>query len=136
VLFILRLSNGSCVILLASDEQNARQSLKEIDNDEGESIVSVRALNRFGIHLSPTEDGSLEILNWDDSALDSILENEYPILQKAFQEANSWPFEQPGPDEPSILRLNAEFERSTEIMRQALRVERERFGSRADGAHS
>ncbi len=96
MLFILRLTNGNCVILLASDEQNARESVKQMDYDEGENIVSVRALDRFGVHLSPTEEGSLEILNWDDSALDSILENEYPFLQRAFQEANSRCFEQAG----------------------------------------
>lgn len=135
MLFILRLTNGNCVILLAADEQNARQLLRKIDCGDGE-IVSVRALDRFGVHLSPTEDGSLEILSWEDSALDSILQNEYPFLQRAFHEANSRAFEQAATDEPSILRLNAEFERNTEIIRRAVRVERERCGSKADGAHS
>jgi hypothetical protein len=134
MLFIVRLTNGNCVILLAPDEQSARQSLKKIDYESAE-IASVRVLDRFGVQLSPTADGSLEILNWDDCALDTILANEYPFLQKAFREANSRAFEQAGPDEPAILRLNAEFERNTEIMRRAIRMERERCAPKADGAH-
>jgi hypothetical protein len=136
MLFILRLTNGNCVILLASDEQNAQQSLEQMGCEEGVNVVSIRALDHFGVHLSPTEDGSLQILSWDDSALDSILEMEYPFLQRAFQEANSRSFGQADADEPSIVRLNAEFERNTEIMRRALRVERERFAPKADGAHN
>jgi hypothetical protein len=136
MLYILRLTNGNSVILLAPDEQSARCSAKHMDFFEGAEIASVRPLDSFGIQLSPTEDGSLEILDWDESALDCILANEYPILKDAYRQANRQAFDAASPDEPVILRLNAHFERNTEILRQALRLERQRFTPKADGAHS
>jgi hypothetical protein len=131
MLYIVRLTNGNCVILLAPDEQSARCAAKEMDDE----IASIRAIESFRVQLCPTEDGTLEILHWDDSVLDCILKSEYPLLHHAYREANARPFEKPDADQPAILRLNAEFERNTEIMRQAVRLERQRFGPRADGAH-
>jgi hypothetical protein len=135
MLYIVRLTNGNCVILLATDEVSARSVAKQM-NDECEGIASIRPLENFRLQLCPTEDGTLEVLHWDESVLDCILENEYPLLHHAYREANACAFEKPDADEPAILRLNAEFERNTEIMRQALRLERKRFSPKADGAHS
>jgi hypothetical protein len=130
MLYVVRLTNGNCVILLAPDEGRARSAV----NGMKEEIASIRTLEAFRVQLSPTEDGNLEILDWDDSVLNCILKSEYPLLYEAYHEANARPFEKPDADEPAILRLNAEFERNTEIMRQAVRLERKRFAPRADGA--
>jgi hypothetical protein len=135
MLYIVRLTNGNCVILLAPDEPSARAAVKQM-NGKGEDIASIRPLDHFRVQLCPTEDGTLEVLHWDDSVLDGILENEYPLLHQAYREANALSFEKPDADEPAILRLNAEFERNTEIMRDALRQERKRFSPKAGSAHS
>jgi hypothetical protein len=137
MLYIVRLTNGNCAILLAPDELSARAAVKQMnENGRAEDIASIRPLDDFRVQLCPTEDGTLEVLHWDDSVLDGILANEYPLLHQAYREANALSFEKPAADEPGILRLNAEFERNTEIMREALRQERKRFSPKADSAHS
>jgi len=136
MLYVLRLTNGNCIVLLASDEPSARSRAQQMDFFEQAEVASVRQIENFAVQLSPTEDGSLEIVDWDEGALDSILVNEYPVLQEAYREANARPFAKAAPDQPVIVRLNAEFERNTEAMRDALRIERQRFMPKADGAHS
>lgn len=127
MLFILRLTNGDCIVLLAPDEQTARSSASQLDILQGEDIVSVRRLDSFEVRLCPTEDGSLEVASWNDAALDSILANEYPILLGAYRRANAQPFARPNDKQPLLQHLRAEFERNTEIIRQALAREMRRF---------
>ncbi len=129
MLFILRLTNGDCIVLLAPDEQTARSSASQLDILQGESVVSVRRLDGFEVRLSPTEDGSLEVASWNDAALDSILANEYPVLFDAYRRANAQPFARPNEQQPSLQHLKAEFERNKEIIRQALDQEIRRFAS-------
>ena len=126
MLYILRLTNGDSIVLLAPDEQAARRSASQLDRLRGENIVSVRPLDSFEIKLSPTEDGGLEITSWNDAALDSILANEYPALFDSYQRANAHPFARSG-SEPPLQHLEAEFERNAEIIRQALAQEIQRF---------
>jgi hypothetical protein len=134
MLYIVRLTKGNCVVLLAPDEPSARAAATQMNNDE--KVASVRPLENFQVQLCPTEDGTLEVLQWDDSVLDAILEHEYPLLHDAYREANALSFEKPADDEPAILRLNTEFEHNTEVMRHALRQERKRFSPKADSAHT
>jgi len=131
MLYILRMTSGDCVVVLASDEQNARKAAAELNPDAGESVVSVRHLDSFRVQFSATEDGSLEVAQWDDGALDDILVNEYPLLYRAYCRANAAPFARtPESDEPILMHLKAEIERNTEIIRQGLRLEMQRFGQR------
>ncbi len=127
MLYILRLTTGNCIVVLASDEQNARRSASQCDSLHGESIVSIRALDEFEVKLSPTEDGSLEVAGWNDGVLNSILENEYPLLYDGYRRANAQPFAARDPQTPPMQHLCAEFERNTEIIREALIQECGRF---------
>lgn len=91
----------------------------------------MRHLDHFRIQLSPTEDGTLEVARWDDGALDDIPGNEYPLLYRAYCRANAAPFARTAEsEEPILMHLKAEFERNTEIIRQDLRLELQRFGQR------
>jgi hypothetical protein len=126
MLYILRLADGSCLILLAADEKNARLAAKQLDNNAGDAVVSVRALENFGVKVDPNEDGSLEISGWNGAALDSILANEYPLLYGAYRRANAEPFAQGKADVPVMRHLKAEFQRNTDLMREALALEKQR----------
>jgi hypothetical protein len=92
MLYILRLTNGDCVITLAADERSAHETAKELSQDEAADVATVRRLDGFGVQFSPTEDGSLEVAHWDDATLDDILESEYPQLNEAYRRANAEPF--------------------------------------------
>jgi hypothetical protein len=127
MLYILRLTNGDCIVLLASDEQDARRSASRRDSLQGEGIVSIRPLDEFEVKLSPTEVGGLEIAGWNDGVLNSILANEYPLLYDGYRHANAQPFAARNPQTTPLQHLRAEFEKNTEIIRQALVRERSRF---------
>lgn len=131
MLYILRLTGGDCVVVLASDEHNARKAAAELNADDAETVASVRPLDHFRIQLSPTENGTLDVARWDDGALDDILGNEYPLLYRAYCRANAAHFARTAEsEEPILMHLKAEFERNTEIIRQGLRLELQRFGPR------
>jgi hypothetical protein len=127
MLYVLRLTNGDCFVTLAADEQSARQ-IAVLTLDPSIEIVTVRPLASFLVQLTPTGDGNLEISQWDDAALDNILANEYPILHQAYLRANSQPFlEAFDSEEPLFSQLHAANDRNTEIIREGLRREREKF---------
>ncbi len=132
MLYILRLSSGNCIVVIASNAQKARSSVRQLDSLHGESVVSIRRLEGFEIKLSPTAEGSLEIIGWNDTALDSILANEYPVLYDAYRRANAQPFAAAAPGTPPLQHLRIEFQRNTEIIRAALGEEQRRL---AKGRH-
>jgi len=128
MLYILRLTDGDCIVALASDEQCAGEAAAKLQPQDTQDIISVRPLDSFAVRFSPTEDGGLEVAHWDDAALDGILSNEYPLLNQAYRRANAEPFTTvPESDEPIPAHLKTEFERNTDIIRQGLRRERQRF---------
>lgn len=127
MLYILRLSNAECMILLSPDEQSARLAAIHLDPENGFNVVSVRAIDRLAMQISPTDDGSLEITRWDQDALESILTHEYPVLHEAYKRANTKPFATARPETPVLLHLKTEFERNNEILRAGVREEKLRF---------
>jgi len=128
MLFILRLTNGDCVITMAADEQGARAAATKLSANDRTQVASVRPFGRLAVQFSPTEDGSLEVTRWDDATLDDILKSEYPLLNEAFRRANAEPFARAtDPEEPILSHLRAAHQRNTEIIRQGLQLERERF---------
>jgi hypothetical protein len=128
MLYVLRLSDGDCVVVLASDEQEARRATNDLDPDNPTEIVSVRQLEGFALRLSPTEEASLEISGWNDATLDSILSREYPLLEEAYRRANAERFDQSqDPKQPALSRLRSQFERNTEAIRKALELELHKF---------
>lgn len=142
MLYILRLANGDCIVATAADERSAVETAKRLSQDAAAEVVAVRPLDGFAVQFSPTEDGSLEVAHWDDSTLDSILASEYPCLNEAYRRANAEPFLKPSDSEEAILsHLKSEHERNTEIIREGLRLELERFSrqqvsSKLDGDRS
>jgi hypothetical protein len=127
MLYVLRLTNGDCFVTLAADEQSARQIAK-LKLDPFIEVVTVRPLVSFAVQLAPTEDGSLEISQWDDATLDNVLASEYPLLHEAYLRANAQPFlESFDSEEPLFSQLHAANDRNTEIIREGLRREREKF---------
>jgi hypothetical protein len=127
MLYILRLTNGDCVIAMAADERSAREAAAKLSLDEAAQVATVRRLDAFGVQLYPTEDGSLEVGHWDDATLDGILAHEYPLLNQAYRRAIAEPFvETPSPQEPVLSLLRAAIERNTDIIRQGLRQELQR----------
>jgi len=132
MLYVLRLTSGDCIVAAAADERSARDLAASLGLDQGETIASVRPLSNFAVRLSPTDSASLEVNSWDDSTLDDILVNEYPLLNQAFRLANSVRFI-PLPDStrPQIEQLKEAHENNTEIIREALRQELDRLKSQA-----
>jgi hypothetical protein len=147
MLFILRLTNGDCIVTAALDEQAARDSAMKLCREDAAEVVSVRPINRFAVQFSPTDEGSLELIRWEDATLDDILAGEYPLLEEAYRRANAEPFARLSDhDEPILAHLKTEYERNTKIIREGLRLERGRFihdrvpaastGSKKAGAHT
>jgi hypothetical protein len=129
MIYILRLTNGDCVVAMAADESDARRVAMRITTLEGvPEVASVRKLDAFGVRFSPTEDGSLQVTHWDDATLDSILANEYPLLNEACQRANAEPF-LPAANlaEPVLSQLKDAYERNTDIIREGLQQELQRY---------
>jgi hypothetical protein len=136
MLYVLRLTNGDCFVTVAADEQSARQIAK-LKLDPSTEVVTVRPLAGFAVQLTPTEDGSLEVSHWDDATLDDILASEYPLLHQAYLRANAEPFlPSPNPDEPILLELKAAHEHNTEIIRQGLQLEQQRFSQEGVSSRS
>ncbi len=128
MLFILRLTNGDCIVATAADEPCARETAAKLNQDEAAAVASVRRLDTFAIRFSPTEEGSLDVAQWEDATLDSILASEYPLLNEAYRRANAMPFLQTAnPQEPIFSQLKAAHERNTEIIRHGLQLERQRL---------
>lgn len=120
MLFVLRLTNGDCVVAEEADEFAARQTANRLSSNETQ-VASVRRLGRFAMQFSPTEDASLEVAHWDDAVLDDILAHEYPLLDEAYRHANAVPFAMASdPEEPILSDLKAAYEQNTEIIRQGL----------------
>ncbi len=129
MLYILRLTNGECIVVLADDEMSARAITARFTSNEGAAVASVRRLEGFAVQFSPTDEGSLAVSDWDDTTLDDILTCEYPLLNEAYRRANAEPFLQsPNRHEPIFSQLRAAHERNTEIIREGLRQERQRSG--------
>ena len=129
MIYILRLTNGDCVVAMAADECEARRVAMRITALEGApEVASIRRLDTFGVRFSPTEDGSLEVTHWDDATLDSILANEYQLLNEACQRANAEPF-LPGANlsQPVLPQLEDAYERNTDIIREGLQQELQRY---------
>src|SRR5208282_4376175 len=127
MLYVLRLTNGDSVVVLAADERSARKIATTLNPDEAAEVDSVRRLDSFALQLSPNEEGTLEVAHWHDATLDNILVNEYPLLNDAYRRANAEPFLQaPNPHDPPLSQLKAAHERNKDIIRQGLRLERQR----------
>jgi hypothetical protein len=132
MLYILRLTNGSSVVVLSDDERSARQAALDLNLEGDAEIASIRPLNQFAVQLSPTEDGSLEAEHWDSSTLDDILSREYPLMEEALRHANARPFVKPaGASGLSLAALKSWHEKNNEIIREAIRLERERLATPA-----
>ncbi len=130
MLYILRLTNGSCAVVLSGDEPSARQAALKLDLEGDVEIASVRPLQNFAVQLSPTEDGSLEVEHFDDTTLDDVLACEYPLLEKALRQANAQPFVKPvGTSALSLSALKTWHEGNNRIVREAVRRERERLAT-------
>jgi hypothetical protein len=128
MLYILRLTNGDCVVAMAADERSARRiAMRITTRDEAPEVATVRGLDTFGVRFSPTEEGSLEATHWDDATLDGILATEYPLLNEACQRANAEPFlPAANLSEPVLSQLKDAYERNTDIIRHGLQQELQR----------
>jgi hypothetical protein len=135
MLFVMRLTQGDCVIASACDERSARDIASHLAAQDEEIVVSIRELDRFGVRFSPNDQGSLEVHCWDDATLDNVLANEYPVLNEAFRRANAAPLvpanHAPADHaaKPLMTTLKEAYEKNTEVIRQGLRLERQRFSS-------
>jgi hypothetical protein len=132
MLYVLRLTSGDCIVAAAADERSARDLAASLGLEQGEAIASARPLSQFAVRFSPTDSASLEVNSWDDSTLDDILANEYPILNQAFRAANSVRFVPlPESTRPVVEQLKEAHENNTEIICEGLRQEVDRLKSQA-----
>ena len=130
MLYVLRLSTGDCIIVEAQDQSIARDLAVSSGLEEGEAVVSVRALPRFAARFSPNDSASLDAGSWDDATLDDILVHEYPLLNDAFRQANSVPLMPATSVTPEVLnQLKEAHEQNLEIIRKGLRMELQRFAA-------
>jgi hypothetical protein len=128
MLFILRLTNGDCVIVTAADEPSARESALHLNPENPAAIASVRPLAHLCVQLTPTEDASLEVVAWDGPTLDSIFAQEYPLLEKAYRRANAQSFPQSTTAPASRLEALQEwYEKNLDLIREAVEQERTRL---------
>lgn len=127
MLYILRLTDGNCLVVLAANEPSARQIAGKVTLDSAAEVVTVRRLQDFAVLLCPTEDGSLDISQWDDTTLDNILATEYPSLNDAYRAANWQRFEKPSGAASNLEALNTWHEKNVGIIRQGLELERKKF---------
>jgi len=132
MLYILRLTNGDCVLALAADEPDARQTAIKLTQDEGSEVRTVRHLEHFAVQFSPTDEGTLEVARWEDATLDGILASDYPLLYEAYCRANAEPLLKAScQEEKTMAHLQDAYDRNAEIIREGLRGERQRFGANA-----
>jgi hypothetical protein len=127
MLYILRLTDGNCLVVLAANEASARQIAGKVTLGSAADVVTVRRLQDFAVLLCPTEDGSLEVSQWDDTTLDKILATEYPSLNDAYRAANSQRFEKPSGRASNLEALNTWHEKNLGGIRQGLEIERKKF---------
>lgn len=122
MLFIVRLSNGDCVVAMAEDERSAGESALKLSLEHTAEIATIRRLESFAVQFTPTEDGSLEAVQWEDATLESILAHEYPLLHEACQRANAEPLMPTGQtiDKSSLSQLQAAYQRNLEKIREGL----------------
>jgi hypothetical protein len=135
-MFIVRLTNGDCVVTTASDERIAGIVALKLCLDPSAEIATIRALDSFAVQLTPTDDGSLEAAHWDDATLESILAHEYPLLREAYNRANAEPLmlaakagaTQNGSakDASAMSQLHAAYQRNLETIREGLGRELQR----------
>lgn len=128
MIFVVRLTNGDCVVAMAADERGARESALKLCLDDGVEVASIRPLDSFAVQFTPTEDGSFEATHWDDATLQNILAHEYPLLHEAYQQANAeslMPAAQ-NIDKSSLPQLRAAYQRNLEKIREGLGRELQR----------
>ncbi|MGO8796419.1 MAG: hypothetical protein ACLQLC_16480 [Candidatus Sulfotelmatobacter sp.] len=128
MMFIVRLTDGNCVIAMAADERSAGESALKLSLDKAAEVATIRPLEGFAVQLTPTEDGSLEATHWDDATLESILAHEYPLLNEAYRRANGEPLMPAAQkiDESSLSQLHAAYQRNLEKIREGLGRELQR----------
>jgi hypothetical protein len=130
MLYILRLTNGNCLVVLAANEPAARRIAGKVTLDSAGDVVTVRRLQDFAVLLCPTQDGSLDVSQWDDTTLDNVLATEYPSLNEAYRAANSQCFEKPsGAPASNLEALNSWHEKNLGIIRQGIEIERKKFNA-------
>lgn len=132
MLYVLRLSSGDCILAAAEDEISARALASTLGLQADETVATVRALPGFGVRLSPTDNGTLEVDSWDDATLDDFLVHEYPLLNEALHTANSVRFiSNPDPTTPVLDQLREAHAQNVKIIREGLQRERARLNSTA-----
>jgi hypothetical protein len=80
-MFILRLRNGNCVIVIAHDENEALDKAKSVCGSS--EIASVRFSESFAAQFSLMDDGELRSVLLDETTLTDLLAHEYPMLNAA-----------------------------------------------------
>jgi hypothetical protein len=80
-LFVLRLRNGSCVVVEAGDDAAARRRAKDLRADV--EIATVRELESFAAQFLLTDDGELKSVLLDEQTLADLRVHKYPILNSA-----------------------------------------------------
>jgi hypothetical protein len=132
--YVMRLTDGNSIIVLAADEQNARARAATLIVHEGVQIAYCREQSTFAAHFSLNDEGDLETVLWDDPTVGEILENEYPLLNETFKRANAEPFA-PGLDATKPIMVQPGWQKSLEradkkniaIVLEGVRLERVRL---------
>lgn len=128
MLYILRLASGNSMLVLAADKRRAREIAAKFNRGGPDEVTTVRCLDAFAVEFSPTEDGSLEVAQWDDETLDGILGSEYPHLYEAYLRANAASFQPASdPNLSAVAQLKDAYDRNIEVIRKALQLERKRL---------
>ena len=124
MLYIVRMTSGDCVVVMAEDERGAGQIALQLRMDQNAEVAAIRQLDRFAVQLSPREDGSFEISHWDGETFAGILANEYPLLNEAYKRANAQPLmPERSPETSALSQLGAGYEKNNEIIRDGVRRE-------------
>jgi hypothetical protein len=53
MLYILRLTDGDCVVTLADNEQGAREAAQKLTYYEATTVASIRSLENFAVRFVP-----------------------------------------------------------------------------------
>jgi hypothetical protein len=79
-LYVLRLRDGNCVIMDATNEREARERTGKLATSE---VATIRPLGIFAAQFSLTDEGELQSIILDQATLADLNKHEYPMLEAA-----------------------------------------------------
>ncbi len=134
-LFILRMTNGNCVVAAAANESAARSRACDLVDEH--EIASIRVLACFAAQFTLSDEGELKSILLDPGTVSDLHQHEYPMLHAARRQS----YEDFGPlpaasgSQPVMYSTDVREDRrewdrrDTDLISYAVQQERERLAN-------